>query len=448
MPYREDCWSEDETSSHVDAWGDRYIELNRRNLRQKPWQEVADAINSHRGTSRRLSCTDVQCKNRIDTLKKKYKVEKSRVAGSGESQFLLARHLRVRPAKSKKKRTAVASSAVDIPFFRCAAVAAATEGKNDIDEAEVVAALEEKKSAMVEKEAEEDASNCDLDGSNSNISASEAATIINSSLATTPAVPSDMEVSKMEFDANAILQHCKDTFESDNGISATGNVDVVEEAVLKSKVDSFPVSEWQQGKVDSIKEVSIPPHLMVGDFKGIKVQEAKPMIRNKLLESGDAVMYREPEKKIMSRSDELTLSWLNPWACSPSFGFGTCLPWDEQFLVESLSYSTLSMAFYTVAHLLQCGDMYGLDHSSVKPEQMTDDVWDYIFGGGPQPKSDVPMVLLNKMKQEFDYWTLRQAIKEFSSNATRFSLSDAGDGRSLNKALKTGFYDLQATRDE
>ncbi|KAG6522920.1 hypothetical protein ZIOFF_020076 [Zingiber officinale] len=268
--------------------------------------------------------------------------------------------------------------------------------------------------------------------------------------------------------------------------------------------------------------------MLVGDFKGIKVQEAKPMIRNKLLESGDAVMYSEPEKKVMSRSGdecvvaltdqwyitygeaewktkaedclakmnlycketrngfEHTLSWLNQWACSRSFGLGTRLPWDEQFLVESLSDSTLYMAFYTVAHLLQCGDMYGSDHSSMKPDQMTDDVWDYIFGGGPQPKSDVPMVLLKKMKQEFDYWypfdlrvsgkdliqnhltfciynhtalfsechwpcgfrgnghlmlnsekmskstgnfrTLRQAIEEFSSDAMRFSLADAGDG--------------------
>ncbi|KAG6497650.1 hypothetical protein ZIOFF_045554 [Zingiber officinale] len=274
----------------------------------------------------------------------------------------------------------------------------------------VVAALEEKKSAMVEKEAEEDASNCDLDGSNSNISASEAATIINSSLATTPAVPSDMEVSKMEFDADAILQHCKDTLESDNGISATGNADVVEGAVLKTEVDSFPVSEWQQGKVDSIMEVSIPPHLMVGQWY---------------------ITYGEAEWKTKA---EDCLAKMNLYCKETRSGF------------EHTLNSTLSMAFHTVAHLLQCGDMYGLDHSSVKPEQMTDDVWDYIFGGGPQPKSDVPMVLLNKMKQEFDYWTLRQAIEEFSSNATRFSLSDAGDGRSLNKALKTGFYDLQALK--
>jgi hypothetical protein len=45
--------------------------------------------------------------------------------------------------------------------------------------------------------------------------------------------------------------------------------------------------------------------------------------------------------------------WLNQWACSRSFGLGTRLPWDEQYLIESLSDSTIYMAYYTVAHYLQ-----------------------------------------------------------------------------------------------
>lgn len=32
---------------------------------------------------------------------------------------------------------------------------------------------------------------------------------------------------------------------------------------------------------------------------------------------------------------------------------GTKLPWDEQWLIESLSDSTIYMAYYTVAHLIQ-----------------------------------------------------------------------------------------------
>ncbi|XWS56762.1 hypothetical protein CRYUN_Cryun09bG0113200 [Craigia yunnanensis] len=74
---REDCWSDDATGTLIEAWGDRYLRLNRGNLRQKDWQEVADTVNS-RQNGVKPGKTDVQCKNRIDTLKKKYKLERAK----------------------------------------------------------------------------------------------------------------------------------------------------------------------------------------------------------------------------------------------------------------------------------------------------------------------------------------------------------------------------------
>ncbi|KAK9159149.1 hypothetical protein Scep_005723 [Stephania cephalantha] len=74
---REDCWSEGATSALIEAWGDRYLQLSRGNLRQKDWKEVADAVNSRRDGVKPPR-TDVQCKNRVDTLKKKYKAEKAK----------------------------------------------------------------------------------------------------------------------------------------------------------------------------------------------------------------------------------------------------------------------------------------------------------------------------------------------------------------------------------
>ncbi|XP_021907675.1 trihelix transcription factor ASIL2-like isoform X2 [Carica papaya] len=82
LPVREDCWSEEATATLVEAWGRRYVELNRGNLRQKDWQEVADAVNALHGHTKKTHRTDVQCKNRIDTIKKKYKIEKARVTSS------------------------------------------------------------------------------------------------------------------------------------------------------------------------------------------------------------------------------------------------------------------------------------------------------------------------------------------------------------------------------
>ena len=53
-----------------------------------------------------------------------------------------------------------------------------------------------------------------------------------------------------------------------------------------------------------------------------------------------------------------SIDWLQEHACSRSYGLGSKLPWDEQYLIESLSDSTIYMAYYTVCHLLQ-GDVYG-----------------------------------------------------------------------------------------
>eukprot|EP00262_Sarcandra_glabra_P013198 TRINITY_DN3612_c0_g1_i1.p1 TRINITY_DN3612_c0_g1~~TRINITY_DN3612_c0_g1_i1.p1 ORF type:complete len:270 (+),score=37.79 TRINITY_DN3612_c0_g1_i1:265-1074(+) len=78
---REDCWSEGATLTLIEAWGDRYLQLSRGNLRQKDWKEVADAVNGRQNGVKPRK-TDIQCKNRIDTLKKKYKVEKSKLAPS------------------------------------------------------------------------------------------------------------------------------------------------------------------------------------------------------------------------------------------------------------------------------------------------------------------------------------------------------------------------------
>lgn len=49
---------------------------------------------------------------------------------------------------------------------------------------------------------------------------------------------------------------------------------------------------------------------------------------------------------------EGALDWLKEWGCSRSFGLGTRIPWDKQFLIESLSDSTIYMSYYTISNLL------------------------------------------------------------------------------------------------
>lgn len=85
---REDCWSESSTAVLIDAWGERYLELSRGNLKQKHWKEVADIVSS-REDYKKTPKTDIQCKNRIDTVKKKYKLEKAKMmSGGGTSKWV------------------------------------------------------------------------------------------------------------------------------------------------------------------------------------------------------------------------------------------------------------------------------------------------------------------------------------------------------------------------
>ena len=126
---------------------------------------------------------------------------------------------------------------------------------------------------------------------------------------------------------------------------------------------------------------------------------------------------------------EQTLDWLKAWACSRLFGLGSRLPWDPQWLIESLSDSTIYMAYYTVAHLLQGGTLTGKgpNDAHIAPEAKTDAVWDYIFLGTPFADAKAPagvsMEALDRMRAEFQYWyplDLRVSGKDLVPNHLTF----------------------------
>ncbi|RVW34137.1 Trihelix transcription factor ASIL1 [Vitis vinifera] len=79
-------WTEHETFVLLDAWGDRFLKLGRKSLRSEEWQEVAEKVSRESRTER----TDTQCRNRLDTLKKKYKKEnmKSGETGGGTNKWV------------------------------------------------------------------------------------------------------------------------------------------------------------------------------------------------------------------------------------------------------------------------------------------------------------------------------------------------------------------------
>uniref|UniRef100_A0A2P2K2G6 UMP kinase n=1 Tax=Rhizophora mucronata TaxID=61149 RepID=A0A2P2K2G6_RHIMU len=87
--YRKDReeWSETAISCLLEAYTEKYNQLNRGNLRGRDWEDVAEAVSERGGISNKKSVE--QCKNKIDNLKKRYKVELQRInsnaAGAGGS---------------------------------------------------------------------------------------------------------------------------------------------------------------------------------------------------------------------------------------------------------------------------------------------------------------------------------------------------------------------------
>ncbi|CAM0904773.1 unnamed protein product [Alopecurus aequalis] len=81
--YRKDReeWTDGAISSLLDAYTDRFEQLNRGNLRGRDWEDVAASVTDGQGKGSGGKSVE-QCKNKIDNLKKRYKVECQRIAGS------------------------------------------------------------------------------------------------------------------------------------------------------------------------------------------------------------------------------------------------------------------------------------------------------------------------------------------------------------------------------
>lgn len=82
--YRKDReeWTDGAISSLLDAYTDRFEQLNRGNLRGRDWEDVAGAVTDGQGKTTGAKSVE-QCKNKIDNLKKRYKVECQRLSSSG-----------------------------------------------------------------------------------------------------------------------------------------------------------------------------------------------------------------------------------------------------------------------------------------------------------------------------------------------------------------------------
>ena len=96
---------------------------------------------------------------------------------------------------------------------------------------------------------------------------------------------------------------------------------------------------------------------------------------------------------------ENTVEWLKDKACTRKTGLGTPLPWDKEWIVETLSDSTIYMAYYTISRMIK----------DIPAEKLSDEVFDFIFLGKGSSKElskkfEIDEKLLEEIRREFEYF--------------------------------------------
>ena len=100
-------------------------------------------------------------------------------------------------------------------------------------------------------------------------------------------------------------------------------------------------------------------------------------------------------------SFEKIFNWLEKRPCARKRGLGTKLPFNKEWIIESLSDSTIYMAFYTIS--------YKLKEYKISPEQLIPQFFDYIFlqigdGKSLSIKINIEVKILDELREEFLYW--------------------------------------------
>lgn len=173
-----------------------------------------------------------------------------------------------------------------------------------------------------------------------------------------------------------------------------------------------------------------------GQYAGIRVSDIKDAVKDELIEQGNAIVMREFSEEVICRCGEhvvikqipdqwfikysdpdLTknskeqaskmnifpqeykeempgvLDWFDDRACIRKGSWlGTEFPFKKGWIIEPISDSTLYPAYYIVSKYV--------NEKKIKPEEMTEEFFDYIFLGKGKAKNKV----WDDVKTDVDYW--------------------------------------------
>lgn len=117
---------------------------------------------------------------------------------------------------------------------------------------------------------------------------------------------------------------------------------------------------------------------------------------------------------------ENKIDWLKDKACARRKGLGTRVPWDPDWVIESLGDSTIYMCYYIIAKYLD----------KFEPEQLKEEFFNYCLLGEGTAKNvasstGIDINTINNIKKDFLYWypvDLRSSGKDLIPNHLLFFL--------------------------
>ena len=185
-----------------------------------------------------------------------------------------------------------------------------------------------------------------------------------------------------------------------------------------------------------------------GKYAGMMVSEAKDHIRSELLQSGNGeILYEFVKKPVKCRCGEecvvkvlsdqwflnysdakwkelahqcinemdivpdeirsefnYVVDWLKERACARKSGLGTRLPWDQDWIIESLSDSVIYTAYYIISRYFRSDD-----DGNITVNNLTESLFDYVFLGEGSLKriseeTKLSEELVLKIRKEFTYY--------------------------------------------
>lgn len=107
-----------------------------------------------------------------------------------------------------------------------------------------------------------------------------------------------------------------------------------------------------------------------------------------------------PEKS--KNAFHAAIDWINMRAVVRAQGLGTRFPFEKEYIIESLSDSTIYMSFYTICNIIK-----GID-----PAKLTSEFFDYVMLGKGDAESvsratGIPYDTVKKCSESFTYWYRR-----------------------------------------